>query len=282
MTSGPSHTHRPGLGPHMPPSSPPTLRDAGSQLCTALQFAEPDYDRLCAEIGQAKVFHRKQWEYIYTLRMLEKFGLLREGTTGIGFGCGKEPLVAVMAKHGCKIVATDIAPFETSNKFFGSTSAEDYFYPGICDKSVFLDQVTFRAVDMNAIPDDLGTYDFLWSCCAFEHIGSLEAGMSFVLNANKCLKPGGVGIHTTEYNFSSDDETVETQWISIYRKRDLTALAARIEAQGDRMLPLNFRGGDLPQDHYVDLPPYEQKTHLKLLIEKFVTTSFGFAVVKGG
>jgi len=260
----------------------PTLRDPGSQLCAARQFSEPDYDRLCAEIGQGKVFHRKQWEYVYTLRMLEKFDLLRPRVVGVGFGCGKEPLAAVMAKRGCDVVATDIPPVPQGDRFFGSTSVEDYFYEGIVDKAVFLDRVRFRAVNMNAIPEDLGRYDFLWSCCAFEHLGSLEHGLSFVMNANRFLKPGGVAVHTTEYNYSSNDQTFEAPGLSLYRRRDLDALAARIESAGDSVLPFNYVGGDLPQDNYVDLPAYEQKTHLKLLIEQYVTTSFGFAVIKGG
>jgi len=65
----------------MNPADLPTLREAGSQLCTAQQFAEPDYERLCIEIGQSRVYHRKQWEYVYTLRILERFNLLREGAT---------------------------------------------------------------------------------------------------------------------------------------------------------------------------------------------------------
>ncbi len=261
--------------------TPPTLRDVGSQLCTAAQFDEFDYDRLCAEIKQLRVYHRKQWEYIYTLRMLERFGLLREGVSGVGFGCGREPIAAVMARYGCTVLATDIPPVETGDTFFGSTSVENYFYPGICDKETFLRRVSFRGVNMNELPDDLGTFDFLWSCCAFEHIGSIEAGLRFVLNASRFLRPGGVAIHTTEYNHSSNDATFETPVLSLYRRRDLEGLAARVEAAGDRILTLNFTGGDLPQDNYVDLPPYAQKTHLKLLIEQYVTTSFGFAIVKG-
>lgn len=264
----------------MNPETLPTLKDAGSQLCTASQFDEPDYARLLGEIRQQKVYHRKQWEYIYTLRMLERFGLLRDGTTGVGFGCGKEPLAAAMAKHGCRVLATDIPPLAESDKHFGSSSVEDYFYEGIVEKEVFLDRVSFRALDMNHLPDDLGRFDFLWSCCAFEHIGSLEAGIRFVLEANRFLKPGGVAIHTTEYNFSSNDDTVETQHLCLYRRRDLEDMARRVEAQGNRILPLNFTGGDLPQDNYVDLPPYPQVTHLKLLIESYVTTSFGFSIVK--
>jgi len=73
----------------------PTLWKVGSQACTAPQFSEPDYDRLCAEIKQAKAYHRKQWEYVYILRVLESYNLLRPGVRGIGFACGKEPLAAV-------------------------------------------------------------------------------------------------------------------------------------------------------------------------------------------
>ena len=258
----------------------PTLRDVGSQACTALQFSEPDYDRLCGEINQSKAFHRKQWEYVYILRVLERYDLLRSTAKGIGFGCGKEPLAAVMAKYGCHIVATDIPSNPEGDAYWGSSSAEELFYPGICDKELFLHRVTFKTVNMTAIPDDLGSYDFLWSCCAFEHLGSLEAGLKFVLDANKCLNRAGIAIHTTEYNVSSDDETLETPGLSLYRKRDLLSLAEQIECQGSRMLPLNFEVGDLPHDNYVDLPPYEQKIHLKLMVDKFVTTSFGFVVVK--
>jgi SAM-dependent methyltransferase len=258
----------------------PTLRKVGSQTCTALQFSEPDYDRLCAEIKQGKAFHRKQWEYVYILRVLESYDLLRPGARGIGFGCGKEPLAAVMAKYACDVVATDIPSTPQGDAYWGSSCAEELFYPGICDKEMFLRRVKFKTVNMTAIPEDLGTYDFLWSSCAFEHLGSLRAGLKFVLDADKCLRPGGIAIHTTEYNVSSDDETLETPGLCLYRRRDLLSLAEQIERLGSHMLPPNFAVGDLPQDRYVDLPPYEQKIHLKLMVDKFVTTSFGFVIVK--
>jgi hypothetical protein len=108
----------------------------------------------------------------------------------------------------------------------------------------------------------------------------LRAGLKFVLDADKCLQPGGIAIHTTEYNVSSDDETLETSGLCLYRRRDLLSLAEQIERQGSHMLPPNFEVGALPEDRYVDLPPYEQRIHLKLMVDKFVTTSFGFVIVK--
>src|SRR5665647_2880859 len=58
---------------------PPTLETVSSQACTASQFKEPTYIRLCAEIKQDLLFHRKQWEYIYILRALEQYGMMQLG-----------------------------------------------------------------------------------------------------------------------------------------------------------------------------------------------------------
>ncbi len=258
----------------------PTLDQVVSQTCTASQFKEDHYSRLAREIQQEPRFHRKQWEYIYILRALEQFGLLHPNKTGIGFGCGKEPLAVVMAKFGLNITVTDIPPFDTSDSHWGSSSAMDLFYGGICSEEQYVKHVSFRAVDMNNIPNDLGLYDFVWSCCALEHLGSLKAGMDFIVNSTKCLKPGGIAIHTTEINMSSDEETLESPGLSLYRRRDLLDLQNRLVDIGCSVLPMNFYSGDLPEDKYIDLPPYKQEIHLKLMIEKFAITSFGLVLRK--
>lgn len=259
----------------------PTLESLTSQVCTSNQFSEPAYDRLCVEIAQEKLFHRKQWEYIYILRALEQAGVLRPGSTGLGFGCGKEPLAAVMAKRGVDVVCTDIAPVERGDAYWGSTDVRDYFYDGICSWDVFERHVRFRPADMNAIPDDLGQHDFIWSSCALEHLGSLQHGIDFVLDANKCLKAGGVAVHTTELNVEGDAETFESVGLSLYRRKDILRLRDLVEEQGHSFMPINFNMGDGELDRYVDLPPYNRNAHLKLMVEEnYVTTSIGFVIVK--
>lgn len=259
----------------------PSLEKVTSQACTANQFLEPVYERLCAEIRQDRLFHRKQWEYVYILRALEQFDMLRPGVSGLGFGCGKEPLAAVMAARGADVVCTDIPPPQDGDAHWGSSDVRNYFYEGICSWEQFEKHVRFRAVDMRAIPDDLGQHDFVWSSCALEHLGSLQRGIDFVLDANKCLKPGGVAVHTTELNVKDGDETLESDWLSLYRKRDMRRMKALVERQGHTFLPLNFHLGKGELDKHVDLPPYERNRHLKLLIEqKYVTTSLGFVIVK--
>lgn len=259
----------------------PNLETVTSQACTASQFNEPTYKRLCAEIKQDFLFHRKQWEYIYILRAVEQFCMLQPGRIGLGFGCGKEPLAAVMAKRGANVICTDIEPVEKGDAYWGSTSVKDYFYEGICSWDEFESHVSFRPVDMNAIPDDLGLHDFIWSSCALEHLGSLKHGIDFVLDANKCLRTGGIAVHTTELNVEGEEKTFESVGLSLYRKKDILDMKALVEAQGDFFLPINFDMGDSELDKYVDLPPYNRNKHLKLMVEnKYVTTSIGFIIIK--
>jgi hypothetical protein len=85
--------------------------------------------------------------------------------------------------------------------------------------------VNFRPVDMRdlRLPWD-ETFDFLWSSCSLEHLGSLEAGMDFVKQSTDLLKPGGVAVYTTEFNVSSNDETLTSGPLVVYRKRDVEKL----------------------------------------------------------
>ena len=89
-------------------TSEPQTTGLVSQLPTASQMRSEVYGRWLREIREENRFHRKQWEYIYILQALYEHDLLREGIKGLGFGVGSEMLPAVMASHGCSILATEI------------------------------------------------------------------------------------------------------------------------------------------------------------------------------
>ncbi len=135
---------------------------------------------------------------------------------------------------------------------------------------------------MNAISDDLTDFDYVWSSCAFEHLGSIERGLSFVLRAMHCLKPGGLAVHTTEFNLSSNSTTIESEDLSVYRRQDIERLVRALEREGHRVWPLNLQPGTGPVDRYVDVPPYRTEPHLKLRLSRFVITSIGLAIERGG
>jgi hypothetical protein len=270
--------------PHCPDSAA-DFEQLASCLCRQADFGSPTYAAWCERFGQTPKWHRKQWEFFYILQSLYERGRLAPGMRGVGFGVGREPLASVMATFGASSVATDMsAAAARSQGWMGSgqfaTQLADLNFRGFCPPDEFTRLVTYREVDMNAIPADLGEFDFAWSSCALEHLGTLRAGLDFILNSSKHLKAGGVGVHTTEYNISSNDVTIESGHTSLYRKRDLEQLGQELSDMGCQLVPLDLDPGVGALDQYVDVPPFSGDVHLRRQLQEFSVTSVGLIVVK--
>ncbi len=258
------------------------MRDLISQLCRQRDFDSPEYRRWCELLHEAPRYHRKQWEYCYIMQALGERDMFRPGRRGIGFGVGREPLAAAMASLGCEIVATDqraetAGAWAKTEQHAGDLA--DLNDRGICEKVKFSSLVRFEPCDMNAIGEHLRDFDFSWSSCSFEHLGSIDLGLRFLLEQMKCLKRDGVAVHTTEFNISSNDDTLDTGGTVLFRRRDVERGLAYLRTFGHRAM-VSFDVGDLPLDHHVDVPPYSEDEHLKLRIAGFVSTSIGIIVEK--
>jgi 2-polyprenyl-3-methyl-5-hydroxy-6-metoxy-1,4-benzoquinol methylase len=263
----------------------PNLDRIGWQLVTSAQMEEPRYQKWCATIRDPRIKHRKVWEWVYILEVLRQHGMLADGKRGLGFGCGTEPLSALMASMGCEVLATDLDTATAvkqgwwTNTHQHAGSLAQLNEAGLCDPDVFARRVSYRSCDMNAIPCDLQGFDFVWSSCSLEHLGSLENGLEFIERSIDCLKPGGVAVHTTEFNLGTNDKTLESKVTVAYRKKDIEGLALRLVAKGYRIPLINFSPGDRMLDRVVDRPPYRH-SHLKLLYARHLLTSIGLFVVK--
>jgi len=262
----------------------PALEHPVSQLCTQGQVDSLAYRRWCQAMGEPPRYHRKQWEFCYILEALAEAGMLTDGARGLGFGVGQEPLSAIFAARGCQVLATD-APEDSGTAAVWGESRQHagagarLNARGLCDSELFAQRVRYRPVDMNALPGDLGMFDFVWSSCALEHLGTLDQGIQFLWRSLECLRPGGLAVHTTEFNISSDDETLASGGTVLYRRRDVLALSEQLLAAGHEIV-LNLNNGGLPVDHHIDGPPF-QGNHLKLWTAGFVATSLGLIVRKG-
>src|SRR5690606_5057191 len=115
---------------------------------------------------------------------------------------------------------------------------------GICDESLFNKNVSFLEVDMNNIPPYLIDYDFTWSSCCFEHLGDIRKGLDFVKNSINCLKSGGIAVHTTEYNVSSNDTTITEGSTVLFRKRDIEQLVKELTEEGHYVYTVNYNIGN--------------------------------------
>lgn len=257
-----------------------------SCLCTEASLLSKQAQEWGAKLGEKPGHvHRKIWEWCYICQALEERGMLRPGKRGLGFAVGEEPLTAMFAAKGAHITATDLALEDAKVAGWAesgqhATGMHALNSRGICTPDKFQKLVHFKSADMNNIPAEFhGQFDFVWSSCALEHLGNLEKGMQFIYNAMDCLKPGGFAIHTTEYNVSSNTETVDSGDTVLYRKRDIEEVAATLQAQG-HLINLDLSEGTGELDQIIDLPPYKQLIHLKLQIGQYVVTSVGLIVQK--
>ncbi len=262
-----------------------TMADPVSQMCTSNQFDEPVYAEWAARLHEPVRRHRKQWEFVYILQSLQRYGMIQLGARGLGFGVGREPLPALLAAMGTRIVGTDLPPEHADSAMWLASgqhglAIDSLRRPEICDEATFRQNVSFQPADMTDIPDDLVNFDFCWSSCAYEHLGSINAGLQFVENSLQCLRPGGLAVHTTEFNLTSNDQTMDSGSTVIFRRRDMERLALGLISRGHEVAQIKLDIGDTPLDQHIDMPPYTDDVQLKLLLGRYVTTSFGIIVRK--
>lgn len=256
-----------------------------SQLCRETDFTQPWFIQACVKLNEAMRYHRKLWEWCYIYEALRQRGKLMPFRRGLGFGVGKEPLAAAFASQGVEIVATDLDVERAKAQGWVDTNQHavglaDLNERGLCDPHQFQQLVTHESADMNNIhPGYTGQFDFTWSSCSFEHLGSIEHGKRFIVNQMKCLRPGGVAVHTTEYNLTSNVDTLEAPVLVIFRNQDIEAMVAELRSEGYR-ITVDYTPGAGPFESYVDLPPYNNPVHLRLQLGQYVSTSIGLIIEK--
>jgi len=257
-------------------------------VCRAAAFEEPWFGGWALKLGiddPARPFdqrnmHRKVWEWVCIVQVLHERGMLREDATGLGFAVGSEKLPALFASMGVNVVATDTgdpqiaANWKRSGQYAGAL--DGLYVENFLPRQDFDQRVSYRHVDMRDLSSlEKGHYDFVWSACALEHLGSLALGMDFIAESTRLLKPGGIAVHTTEFNLSSMDETVDAGETVLYRRVDLERLDCRLRGEGAALVDLDLDPGTHEYDLKFDVPPYYQsaRRHLKLRLCGYVSTS---------
>jgi SAM-dependent methyltransferase len=277
----------------------PVRIDLASRLCRQADIEADWLRHWCRALRMVPMYHRKVWEDCFVLQALWEAGMLAPGRRALGFAVGREWLPAYFAGTGIEVLATDLHPEDTRARAWIDTGqhapgSDPLFQPHLVSEADFARLVSHRAVDMAAIPSDLqrGEFDLVWSVCSLEHLGSIERSEDFVLEAMRCLRPGGIAVHTTEYNLDPVGGTLERGPTVLFQRRHLDRLSERLAAAGHRMLPLTGEAavGEV-LDRYVDLPPFPHDDspfgpldtpHLRMALDGYAVTSVGVVVQAGG
>lgn len=264
---------------------PPKTSLLSSQLCTQEILETAVFQGWAERLGETRgTLHRKIWEYCFIAQALSERGMLQTGRSGLGFAVGQEPLASFFCSLGISVHATDLFTQLAQEQGWVSTNEHASGIGainarGLCSDELLGKYCTFSHVDMNHIPDDLHGFDFLWSSCSLEHLGSIAHGERFIHNAMQCLKPGGVAVHTTEYNVSSNSSTVKSGGTVLFRRKDINQIAQQLRRHG-HTIDVDFAYGTLPADSFVDVAPYHHDPHLKLQLLNYVSTSIGLIIKK--
>jgi 2-polyprenyl-3-methyl-5-hydroxy-6-metoxy-1,4-benzoquinol methylase len=239
------------------------------------------------ELHEPLNMHRKLWEFAIISNMArEEITALKIEWAGdtlrpyvLGFGVGTEPLPAWFAQQGCDVLATDCpddtGQWNTTGQYADNVNSLQREW---CSQFY---NITFRPVDMNAIPQDLhGQFDILYSAGSLEHIGGLEHSLQFICKAMKCLRPGGLALHTTE--FTHGKVTIDTPGLCAFQEKHFAELGERLKAQGDYLYSMDFsRGTDWEDKTIVKPSNVNSLPHLSLLVSSnrgIVITSVVFAI----
>ena len=135
---------------------------------------------------------------------------------------------------------------------------------------------------MNAISPRYRDFDFCWSSCSLERLGSIEAGLNFIKASINTLKVGGVAVHTTEYNVSSNrrlSTTIPPWSCSGVATFSVSSQSYRAKAISLRRFALTFLRE--PIDLFVDIPPYVADLIIRLVLSNFVASSIGLVIQRG-
>jgi hypothetical protein len=99
------------------------------------------------------------------------------------------------------------------------------------------------------------------------------------LRMEKTLKKSGVAIHTTEYNVTSNIDTIDNEPTVLFRKCVIEEIISHLKSSGF-IAKMDWNCGNECNDYFVDIPPYGSSPHLKLRIQNFTVTSIALVIIK--
>jgi hypothetical protein len=255
------------------------------RLATQEELGVPEHADFMALFHEEPVMHRRQWEYGFLLRILDKLPQLHKA---IGFAVHDEPTVSYLASENVSVIATHLPLNTTEAKagydelFFSkeAINSRHIATPEQMDEYVKQDFVDMNTVESSKVWKQAGTYDLVWSLGSVGHLGTIRSALNFMEKSLELLKPGGAAVHTSEFNVGSTTATMDGDVTVLLRKSDVDLFHNCVAKKGFDMVQPCYDLGNEKIDQEYDTPPYSPTRHLRLQIGQFPATCIGFAIQK--
>lgn len=214
----------------------PSFRDPVSQPMTAEQLEEPEYRQWAAKLRNAPGDEAAGWTLAFIAQVLDRYGMLRPGARGIGWGEAGRPLAAIFAGAGCEtLLAAPLADLHAAEGTWTSVACSTQGGAPAPDGSEAGAMISFA--DMAA---DQRGFDFLWTIGSAGEAHAAGKGADPLIEQMMVLRPGGYGVHMFDLAGPGGDGGEEA-----LPRAAVERLAVMLIARGFSVAQLNFGGGTI-------------------------------------
>lgn len=212
----------------------PSFRDPVSQPMTADQLAAPEYRQWAAKLHQAPGAEATGWTLAFIAQVFDRYGMLRPGARGIGWGEAGRPLAAIFAAAGCEtFLAAPLADLHKAGSTWTSLACSTLDAAPAPDGSEAGAVISFddKAADQRG-------FDFLWTIGTAGEAHAAGKGADPMIEQMMVLRPGGYGVHMFDLAGRGVDGRDEA-----LPRAAVERLAVMLIARGFSVAQLNFAGG---------------------------------------
>lgn len=220
---------------------------------------------------------RKAWEFIHVYQGLKQLGLLNGESKIIGLGVGHECLIYAFTNVCQQVIATDL--YQSQQWSTAAMAVQEVY-----DKNPFPyqpERLTVQHMDMTQIAYPDASFDFVWSCCAIEHVNNFRDLHQVYREIHRVLKPGGIAALTTEFN-NTDRPSYEPNLLFTDRRwMDLWLTGSDPLVQGFELIDLpDFEIGGRPENEPISRKCL--KSSIQVYCNDIVLNSVAFFLRKSG
>ena len=254
-----------------------------NKIANVADIANPQWHALLQDMGESFAmdearFHRKTWEHVHIVYIMNQLGYLRPENNCLSIGAGREPVLYYLAHKMSKIVGIDI--YE-GHYLGGEDETDAMVHPAKYAPFVYpeenLELVQMDALDLT-FPDN--HFDVIFSASSIEHFGTPKQIARSIGEMERVLKPGGLCVITTELALNRIAGNIPNT--RIFRLEELLDLFQQKGFQLDTA-PVEIAIEDHWLNNWVKLPQeIHKRPHAVLRYLRTVFTSGALAFTKPG
>ncbi|KQX17846.1 MULTISPECIES: hypothetical protein [unclassified Sphingomonas] len=215
-----------------------SFTDPASQPMTEAQFAEPGFELWASRLSPRPASPDAQWRLAFIAQVLDRYGMLRSGAQGIGWGEESRALAPIFAAAQCDAVlaAPPVEPAGIAIAWnalacsaLDAVPGPDGSFPG-------------KIVSLVEQPADQRGFDFLWSIGMAEQGHAAGSSVNLLCELMAVLRPGGYAVHM--FDLAAGDAGAGLP------RREVERLSVMLISRGFSVAQLHFGAmgaqGDIP------------------------------------